>query len=881
MTSRNPRSRVAFMTSSNEGLMDDSDATGRVPYAKSIIMVLMALILIPLAVEAAIIELLTYNGMQRFFQGQTEANRQAALESAKADLKNLIEGPYNILSRYSRQSMSTESVESIVDILQSQISAVWSTTDRNTVQKRRLIQEIVSGIRYGPDGRNYIWVNDDKRMLAHPVPEAVGKAVDDPIFNDRREGFSILVRMMQECRTKDPATGEPKGQSRLMYWWPKPGSADPQPKMSYMRYLPELGWYLGGGVYVDDVAEVKKHQALEEIRNFRLADGNYFWVNDAAPTMLMHPTRPDLEGRNLGDFTDQAGNRIFTEMTDIARKNGQGFVEYMWTKPGGEIDREYPKMSYVKYFQPWNMVVGMGVYTDEIDAQAARQSEAFLSALRGMVYKSLFIALLAAAVIFVVTGMVANRVMIRPIRALHRYTDRVVSGEFDAEVDKKGRFVGELGALRRALGLMVNGLKVKIFEAEAKSDEANREAERALKAREEIDLARLRAQKVQDYQKDEIHGLTRVLKAMAQGDLTARYAARKADDETIEARRSFQDLEQAMNEALDNLGSLMKGIRTTADVLTDSASQFLGVSGDLLDGSESMSRQAGNVAGATEQISTNITAMAAATEEMSANVSNVSSTAEEMSRTMESVAESVDGMRQAIGAIAANASDGEDVAHKAMDMAGGATTTMRQLGQAAQEIGKVTEVIKRIAEQTNLLALNATIEAASAGDAGKGFAVVAHEIKELANQSAKAAEDIAAKIEGVQDNTAQAVQVIAEVASIVGAFNESMGVITEAVQRQTSATNEISVSVTETSKGAMEIAVSISELAKGANDMSQNAGQVAKGANEAADGILSVSKAADSGSRGARTVHDLADVLNAQAGELKRMLGRFSLGKDG
>ena len=867
------------MIQDGSNAMSERGTAGKVSFSRSIILVLLALIFIPLAVEAAIIELLTYTGMHEFFQRQTEANRQIALESAKDNLKNLIEGPYNILSKYSRQSTSTESVEAVIDILEMQIRNVWRNLDRNTVQKRKLILEMVGGTRFGPDGKNYIWINDRKRMLAHPVTKAQGKAIDDPIFNDRREGFSILVRMIDDVLAVDPATGKPKGETQLMYWWPKPGESDPQPKMSYLRYLPELDWFLGGGLYVDETAEVKKRQALEEIRNFRLADGNYFWVNDTRPAMLMHPTRPELEGRYLGDFTDQAGTKVFESMTEVARKNGQGFVEYLWTKPGGEIGREYPKLSFVKYFQPWNLIVGMGVYTDEIDALAEQQNQEFRTALRSMVYKSLFIALLVAAGVFIVTGLVANRVMVRPIASLQRYAARVVSGDLDAEPGR-GSFVGELGALRTALGQMVTGLKVKIIEAESKSEEANREADRSLRAQQEADTARQAAQKVLDYQKDEIHGLARVLKAMAQGDLTARYAARKAGEETIEARRSFQDLEQAMNEALDNLGQLMNGIRGTADVLTDSASQFLGVSGDMLDGSESMSRQAGHVAGATEQISTNITAMAAATEQMSANVSNVSSTAEEMSRTMESVAEAVNGMRQAIAAIAANADDGEGVAHNAVGMADGATATMRQLGEAAQEIGKVTEVIKRIAEQTNLLALNATIEAASAGDAGKGFAVVAHEIKELANQSAKAAEDIAAKIEGVQDNTAQAVQVIAEVASIVGAFNESMEVITEAVQRQTAATNEISVSVSETSKGAMEIAVSISELAKGANDMSKNAGEVAKGANEAADGILSVSQAAEKGSGGARRVHDLADVLNAQAGELKRLLSRFSLRKD-
>src|SRR5205823_698178 len=100
--------------------------------------------------------------------------------------------------------------------------------------------------------------------------------------------------------------------------------------------------------------------------------------------------------------------------------------------------------------------------------------------------------------------------------------------------------------------------------------------------------------------------------------------------------------------------------------------------------------------------------------------------------------------------------------------------------RSAGEINKVTETIKMIALQTNLLALNATIEATSAGEAGKGFAVVAREVKELANQSGQAAEDIARKIEAVQGSTREAVRVIQSVAEIIGAIHASAGRISEA-----------------------------------------------------------------------------------------------------
>jgi methyl-accepting chemotaxis protein len=125
----------------------------------------------------------------------------------------------------------------------------------------------------------------------------------------------------------------------------------------------------------------------------------------------------------------------------------------------------------------------------------------------------------------------------------------------------------------------------------------------------------------------------------------------------------------------------------------------------------------------------------------------------------------------------------------------------------------VVEVIKSIASQTNLLALNATIEAASAGEAGKGFAVVANEVKELAKQSAAATEDIRLKIEEIQNNTAQAVTAINEIASIVVEVNQINRTIASAVEEQSVTTNEISRNVSEAANGSTNISENILGLA--------------------------------------------------------------------
>ncbi len=161
------------------------------------------------------------------------------------------------------------------------------------------------------------------------------------------------------------------------------------------------------------------------------------------------------------------------------------------------------------------------------------------------------------------------------------------------------------------------------------------------------------------------------------------------------------------------------------------------------------------MASAAEEMSVSVASISSASEEMSINVGTISSAAEQTSTNVSVVSGAVGEISSSFADVLKDVHEGSNIAGDASRMADSATETIQLLNRSGAEISKVTETIKMIALQTNLLALNATIEATSAGEAGKGFAVVAHEIKELANQSAKAAEDIARKIEGVQNDTRQ------------------------------------------------------------------------------------------------------------------------------
>jgi methyl-accepting chemotaxis protein len=116
--------------------------------------------------------------------------------------------------------------------------------------------------------------------------------------------------------------------------------------------------------------EQAQKNALTLIEQLRYRDNDYFWINDLEPIMLMHPNFPELDGKNLSKDQDPTGKYLFVEMVNICKEKGEGFVTYMWPKPG--TTEPVPKLSYVKLFKPWGWIVGSGIYFDDVQVEISR-----------------------------------------------------------------------------------------------------------------------------------------------------------------------------------------------------------------------------------------------------------------------------------------------------------------------------------------------------------------------------------------------------------------------------------------------------------------------------------------------------------------------------
>jgi methyl-accepting chemotaxis protein len=289
-----------------------------------------------------------------------------------------------------------------------------------------------------------------------------------------------------------------------------------------------------------------------------------------------------------------------------------------------------------------------------------------------------------------------------------------------------------------------------------------------------------------------------VVLALTRGDLTCRTG--------ITSRDELGTMASGLDTAIGTVREAMLNMAANADTLAGAATELSATNAMIAGSSRDLNSRTETASEETTQISRNVQAVAAGSEQMGVSI-------QEISR---------------------NTNDAVQIAAQAVSEAAAATERIQRLGQSSIEIGNVIKLITSIAEQTNLLALNATIEAARAGDAGKGFAVVASEVKDLAQATARATEDISTRVNAIQSDTNDTIEVITGISDVIGRINDYQTTIASAIEEQTATTAEMSRSIAEVATGATRVAGSIADVAQASSSSVEGVNQTSLASSDVA-----------------------------------------------
>lgn len=478
--------------------------------------------------------------------------------------------------------------------------------------------------------------------------------------------------------------------------------------------------------------EVARRQAAARIGALRYGNGEYFWINDLKPLMIMHPIKPELNGKDLSDIKDPAGKRLFVEFVDTVKARGSGFVNYQWPKPGK--DAPQPKLSYVVGFEPWGWVIGTGVYIDDLEAQ-------IWASARNVILAGVLILLLIGAVTLLVARRTSTR-LVGMTGALGRL------GEGDFAIKLPGLDNNdELGDMARS----IERFRI-IADEKARREAAEEEQRRDVTERAKAQALRDMAENVESATKVAVDEVATGTEKMARN-------ASLMTDTAMTLEKNSSSVAAAAEEALTNAQTVANAASHLASSITRIAEQVtssraftlnaVNASRDAQATISKLSEAAAKVGTVTNLISeianqTNLLALNATIEAARAGsagrgfavvASEVKSLAEQTARATGEIAQQIGEIQEATHASVASISAIGEVIHSVEQVSSEISAAIEEQNAVTLEISRTvqetSQAAREVASQISSVSAEATETGRRASEIRDGSTVIAGKVDEL------------------------------------------------------------------------------------------------------------------------------------------------------
>ncbi len=660
-----------------------------------------------------------------------------------------------LTARYGKRMKNVVSVAvSFVRDAQQRVKAGKISTER----AKKQVAEQIRKMRYD-NGSGYLWINDIGKplpmIIMHPIAPALeGTLMDHPKYN-------VALGTNRNLTAAFVDVTESSEEGYVDYVWPKPGKGGTkvnQPKLSYVRRVPEWNWIIGTGIYVDDALKDAIVKTKTDIGNMRYDQGNgFFWINDTQspiPSMVMHPLNKELEGKVLDDpkFNRIGEERfnVYLTMVDRVKTDQSGYLEYTWPKitENGE-EREHTKLAYFRVFEPFNWIIGTELFLDEIERQISERRAAVNSQIFGLIFRIIAIVAVISFLALLALLLVA-RTISRPIESGSEIAEQISKGDLSVRIINQHQ--DEIGKLLKAMQKMIDSLK-------EKADITARIAEGDLSS--DVVLA------------SEKDMLGHTLQTMINSLKTKAF-------QVEEIARGNLALQIGTVSDRDRLGcALVRMVESLNELLFD------------------VNSAAEELASGSNQISTTSQNLAVGASQQAASLEEISSSMEQLKRQSDSNLNNASSVKD----VSVNS---KTKAEKIKTQMAGMLSAMKDINRTAEQISAIVKTIDEIAFQTSVLSINAAVEAARAGEKGKGFAVVAEEVRSLAQRSAQASKEtnsmVLNSISTIEKGVSRANETADSVTDIIegsSSINELIETIEVASREQALGTQQINDGLTE------------------------------------------------------------------------------------